>query len=68
MVDFAKATEEARRIRAECIFVGYCRICDTQSKIYEENIIKLDNDNHLRDLFKCPRCNACTERDELIPF
>lgn len=67
MVDFAKLLIESRRIREECIFVGYCPICDFSSKLYEENIVKLATEPE-HDLFKCPRCNVCRERDDIIPF
>lgn len=68
MVDFAKLAADAKAIRESGEqFVGYCRICDTKSKLYESNIIKLNN-NPRKDLFKCSRCKCCSERDEMIPF
>lgn len=67
MVDFAALSAMNKRLREESIFVGYCRICDTQSKIYEENIMRL-NDDSKKDIFRCPRCNAGMLRDDLIPF
>jgi len=68
MVDFKKALEEHHQLKDSGEqFVGYCRICDILSKIYESNIIRL-HDDELKDLFKCPRCKVFQERDEMIPF
>lgn len=68
MVDFAKLTVEARLTREQEVFVGYCKFCDIVGKIYESNIVRLDNTNDDKDLFKCPRCKAFQERHEMIPF
>lgn len=68
MVDFKKMLEQKHYEKSIGVtFVGYCKICDTKSKLYEENIVRTDV-NEDKDLFRCPKCNAFNERQEMIPF
>jgi predicted RNA-binding Zn-ribbon protein involved in translation (DUF1610 family) len=66
MVDFKKMLED-HKVKGK--FIGYCENCDTDSKIYECDILPAYKDAPKKEQkVKCPKCGMYQLANELIPF